>query len=210
MKTSVIILIFVAIIALTSLMVWYASRLKKSQHKTFNIILTITGAVLIMALLLGITKIPSSTDKILNNGISHIKAQLESMNPGSTDVDMDATQFKAYLNKSQDVSGYLLNDEYAGFLTRTFGVRYYIKMFNIFANNLDDNMKMFEEAGNTFSVNNILNYVKDQTVKPVLSATMILEIVVAIIAALFLLIMFIWEASIKKGKISKGVTFGEN
>lgn len=210
MKTSVIILIFLAIIVLTALTVWYASRLKKSQHKTFNIFLTITGAVLIIILLLGITKIPSSTDKILTSGITQIKAQLESMNPGSTDVDMDATQFKAYLNKSQDISGYLINNEYAGFLTRTFGVRYYIKMFNIFANNLDDNMKMFEDAGNTFSVNNILNYVKEQTIKPVLSATKILEIVVTIFAVIFLLIMFIWAASIKKGKISKGVTFGEN
>jgi hypothetical protein len=210
MKTSVIILIFLAIIALTALTVWYASRLAKSQHKTFNIILTIIGSILIMVLLLGISKIPGSTDKILTNGISQIKAQLESMNPGSTDVEMDATQFKAYLNKSQDVSDYLINDEYAGFLTRTFGVRYYIKMFNKFADNLDDNMKMFEEAGNTFSVNNILNYVKEQTVKPVLSATKILEIVVTIVAALFLLIMLIWAASIKKGKISKGVTFGEN
>ena len=209
MKTSLIILIFLAIIALTALTVWYASRLEKSRHKTFNIILTITGAVLIMILLLGITKIPSSTDKILTTGIAQIKTQLESLNPGSTDTDMDATQFKAYLNKSQDVSDYLINNEYAGFLTRTFGVRYYIKMFNIFANNLDDNMKMFEEAGNTFSVNNILNYVKEQTVKPVLTATKILEIVVATVAALFLLIMFIWAASIKKGKISKGVTFGE-
>lgn len=210
MKTSIIVLIFLAIIALTSLTVWYASRLAKSQHKTFNIILTIIGSILIMVLLLGISKIPGSTDKILTNGISQIKAQLESMNPGSTDFEMDATQFKAYLNKSQDVSDYLINDEYAGFLTRTFGVRYYIKMFNKFADNLDENIKMFEDAGNTFSVNNILNYVKEQTVKPVLSATKILEIVVTIVAALFLLIMLIWAASIKKGKISKGVTFGEN
>lgn len=209
MKTSLIILIFLAIIALTALTVWYASRLEKSRHKTFNIILTITGAVLIMVLLLGVTKIPSSTDKILTTGIAQIKTQLESLNPGSTDTDMDATQFKAYLNKSQDVSDYLINNEYAGFLTRTFGVRYYIKMFNKFANNLDDNMKIFEEAGNTFSVNNILNYVKGQTIKPVLTATKVLEILVTIIAILFILIMFIWAASIKKGKISKGVTFGE-
>lgn len=210
MKTFTIVIIFLLIIAFTALVVWYSLKLEKSSHKTANIIITILGTVLLLVLMYFISRIPKTTDKILTTGIAGITTELDRMSPGSTDTEMDATQFKSYLKDSQEMSDYLLEDKYAGFLTRTFGVRYYIKMFNKFANNLDDNMAMFEQTGQTFSVKNILNYVKDQTVKPVRTATKVLEILATIVSGLFLIIMFYWATSIKKGKISKGVTFGDN
>lgn len=210
MKTLAIIIIFIAIIGVAALIVWYSTKIEKSSHKTANIVLTILGTVLLLSLFYTITMIPKTTDKLLTSGISSIEEMFEQMTPGSTTNAMDATQFKSYLNDSKEMSQLLIENKYASFFTRTFGVRYYIKMFNKFANNLDDNMVMFENTGMTFSVENILNYVKDQTVKPVLTATKVLEIVATIVSVLFLIIMFYWAVSIKKGKISTGVTFGDN
>ena len=209
MKAFTIILIVLIVLVLAALLVWYSTKLEKSSQKTFNIIFTVIGTLLLMALLLSVTALPKTTDKLLTSGIEGIRTQINSVKPGSANSEMDATQFKEYLNDSKEMSDYLLENEYASFLTRTFGVRYYIRMFNRFAKNLDANMAVFEDTGTTFSVTNILNYVKDQTVKPVRTAAKVLEIVVTVASALFLILMFVWANSIKKGAFSKGTTFGE-
>ena len=191
MKAFTIILIVLIVLVLAALLVWYSTKLEKSSQKTFNIIFTVIGTLLLMALLLSVTALPKTTDKLLTSGIEGIRTQINSVKPGSADSEMDATQFKAYLNDSKEMSGY------------------YIRMFNRFAKNLDANMAVFEDTGTTFSVTNILNYVKDQTVKPVRTAAKVLEIVVTVASALFLILMFVWANSIKKGAFSKGTTFGE-
>ena len=102
---------------------------------------------------------------------------------------------------------------FLSFLTRILGVDAYLSFFEAFADNIDNNIRFFEEKGIPFNIHNILQYIKDESDVKVKDIVSVISFVLFILSMIIYALVVLYVVAIKKQWIdtdNKSIVYGDN
>lgn len=182
--------------------------LETSDTKKEWFVITIIAGIVIEVAIIALAVLPNRINNFTIACIQNIESRIEASSPGYTGKELDKEEVKTFLNNSRESS--IRNDNKAGFLTNALGVGSYISFFDSFCNDIDNNIKEFENTNTPFTLHNIFMTVQEKTEEKVFSTMKILQILIIAAGALFYLFAAIFIKNRKSSGKIKSVTFGDD
>lgn len=184
--------------------------LETSDTKKEWFVITIIAGIVIEVAIIALAVLPNRINNFTIACIQNIESRIEASSPGYTGKELDKEEVKTFLNNSREITSSIRNDNKAGFLTNALGVGSYISFFDSFCNDIDNNIKEFENTNTPFTLHNIFMTVQEKTEEKVFSTMKILQILIIAAGALFYLFAAIFIKNRKSSGKIKSVTFGDD
>lgn len=212
MKIIFVVLFALLIIAFAFLLIWQLFwKMIPSSAKKIFIAVTILGTLLFEALFIASAFIPNKIDKLLAQGIVSIENNINEISSDYTNEVLSPEKVKLLIADTKQIKYSLKENPEAGFIVKTIGLNTYLSYLEDFSDGVDGHLREFEAQGIPFTLHNIFDYLKKQTIEPVLSATKVIEIIILSLAAVFFVVLIVCFVCHKNGWLSSSekITFGE-
>jgi len=186
--------------------------MSKSTEKNIVFVVLILGTIIFETLFIVSACIPNKVNVILSESIINIENQMNEISEEYTDQVLDSEKVKALISDSKQIRSYLDNRSDVNFFIEIIGINTYIAYLEDFRDEVDKHLQEFEASGTPFTLHNIFDYLLEQSKTPVLKATKIIEIIVLVCCALFLICVVVAVYLIKNGHLTSqgsSITFGD-
>ena len=212
MNTFSVILFSILIAGAGAGLIWLAVRnLPHSKHRSmfFGAVGVVT---LIMLSLFCLTAtLPRKVHRLLCDGSAEIEQQIETIAPGKTHEVLSIDELKAILSNTRQFSSFEKADDDMGIVIRLIASNVIGDRIEQMCNNIETEIALFEQTGNSVTIHNILSYLVVRTDAPVHKTAKVLEIIVLVASLVCFIMLVVLMQAIRKGYFSsKGVVFGED
>lgn len=205
----------VAVLGLPYFIIKYIlATLDKSKYRTLAIVVSVLSCVIFFSFLISARFIPGKVSEYISYGIKITENKLNEISPGYTEQLLDKEKIKNMLQDTKQMRHNL--NEYTNdvsFLTRILGVDAYLSFFEAFADNIDNNIRFFEEKGIPFNIHNILQYIKDESDVKLKDIVSVISFVLFILSMIIYALVVLYVVAIKKQWIdtdNKSIVYGDN
>lgn len=190
------------------------STLDKSKYRTLAIVLSIVSCIIFVALLISTRYIPGAVNQYIDAGVNITENKLNEISPGYTEQILDKEKIRNILLDSKQMKHNL--NEYTqdvSFITRFMGIDAYLDYFEDFAEKLDENIIFFEQKNIPFTIHNILQYIKNESVVKIEEIVATISLILFIISVVVYSLVLFYVYAIKRKWIDvdhKSVIYGDN
>lgn len=190
------------------------STLDNSKYRTLAIVVSALSCVIFLSLQISTRFIPGKVRGYISYGINITENKLNEISPGYTEQVLDKEKIKTMLQDTKQMRHNL--EEYTqdvSFITRIIGVDAYLSFFEAFADNIDNNIRLFEEKKIPFNIHNILQYIKEESEVNIQRVVSGISLTLFILSMVVYALVMLYVIAIKKKWIDtdkKSVVFGDN
>ena len=192
MKLVYVILFAVLIAGIAALIFWkLLLPMKHSTARTVTLIVSVFGTILCETLLILAAMIPSKVDTMLTIGIDAVETHFESVQPGYVNKELSTLELENVLSNTKMIASFIDERPEASLAVQLIGAGTYISYIKTFANTLQRHIQDMKDAEIPITLHNVLMRIQDLSRPAVLKWTKVLEILVLILSAVFLLALVI-------------------
>lgn len=192
MNIAYVILYALLIAGISALIFWkLLLPMKHSTARTVTLIVSVFGTILCEALFILTAMIPSKVDKMLTVGINAVETHYESVQTGYVNKELSTLELEKVLNDTKMLASYIDERPEASLTIQLIGAGAYISYIKTFAHTLEQHIQDMREAGIPITLHNVLERIHELSRPAVLKWTKVLEILVLILSAIFLIALVI-------------------
>lgn len=158
------IFLIIVVLVLSYFVVRYTLKvLNKSKYRTLIVVMTVFFSSVFVLFLILTRFIPNAVVEYVSSGINITENKLNEISPDYTNQVLDKEKISTFLQDTKQVR-FNFNEytEGVSFITRILGIDTYMFFYEDFAENLDNNIQLFEKNNIPFTMHNILQYIKDE------------------------------------------------
>lgn len=158
------IFLIIVVLVLSYFVVRYTLKvLNKSKYRTLIVVMTVFFSSVFVLFLILTRFIPNAVVEYISSGINITENKLNEISPDYTNQVLDKEKISTFLQDTKQVR-FNFNEytEGVSFITRILGIDTYMFFYEDFAENLDNNIQLFEKNNIPFTMHNILQYIKDE------------------------------------------------
>lgn len=206
MKTISVVLFAIAIPAVFTLIIWkLLFGLRSSLMRNILIALVILVTLVLEALFIASSMIPSKAETIFSGAVKMLETELETYQPGLKDQILDKDELTALLQNRKEIDRFLEKNSEVNFIVKHTFVNSFLDNLEALCGNLEQHMAAFEASQTPFTLSNIFTYTLEEAKAPVRTVTKVFEIIIVMLSCVVAAaVAFLWF-SIRKGWLEDGV-----
>lgn len=206
MKTISVVLFAIAIPAVFTLIIWkLLFGLRSSLMRNILIALVILVTLVLEALFIASSMIPSKAETIFSGAVKMLETELETYQPGLKDQILDKDELTALLQNRKEIDRFLEKNSEVNFIVKHTFVNSFLDNLEALCGNLEQHMAAFEANQTPFTLSNIFTYTLEEAKAPVRTVTKVFEIIIVLLSCVVAAaVAFLWF-SIRKGWLEDGV-----
>lgn len=206
MKTISVVLFAIAIPAVFTLIIWkLLFGLRSSLMRNILIALVILVTLVLEALFIASSMIPSKAETIFSGAVKMLETELETYQPGLKDQILDKDELTALLQNRKEIDRFLEKNSEVNFIVKHTFVNSFLDNLEALCGNLEQHMAAFEASQTPFTLSNIFTYTLEEAKAPVRTVTKVFEIIIVLLSCVVAAaVTFLWF-SIRKGWLEDGV-----